>query len=68
MLKQIDNKYINTEGLLIYFYLAMNSKPNRFSLGLEKMNPTLSETLIQPNPAFIVWVWLVRVVGLNVHP
>ena len=33
-----------------------------------KMNLTLPEMLIQPNPTLIVRVELVRVVGLNAHP
>ena len=45
------------------FTYEPETEPIQF--GFRKMNPTLPEMLIQPNPTLIVRVGLVRVVGLN---
>ena len=44
------------------FTHELETEPIQF--GFRKMNPTLPEMLIQPNPTLIVRVGLVRVVGL----
>ena len=63
----------NMEFFFFYIFAFGSGQPEGFihepetepiQFGFRKMNPTLLEMLIQPNPTLVVWVGLVRVVGL----